>query len=102
MQKTHKIPKTYNKMALRRMEIKDEYYPRSNQTQKLLVENNDIEIVIRAVTERITKKEISTINYLNAVNENRKLDKALPFQNLSFNEIIDIYHKDVKIRHYSA
>ena len=59
-------------------------------------------MIIRVVTERIIKKETSTINYLNATNENRKLDKALPFQNLPFNEIIDIYHKDVKIRYYLA
>ena len=102
MQKARKIPKTYNKIALRKIEIKDEYHPRSNQIQKPLVEDNDVEMATKAVTERTTKKETSTINYLNAANENRKLDKALPFQNLPFNEIINIYHKNVKIRYYSA
>ena len=84
------------------MEIKDEYHPRSDQTQKPLVKDNDAEMTTRAVTRRTIKKETSTINYLDAANENRKLDKALPFQNLPFNEIIDICHKDVKIRHYLA
>jgi len=66
------------------------------------VKDNDAEMAIRVVTKRTTKKETSTINYLNAANENRKLDKALPFQNLSFNKIINIYYKNVKIRYHSA
>ena len=66
------------------------------------MKDNDTEMIIKAVTERIIKKKTSTINYLNAANENRKLDKALPFQNLSFNKIIDICYKDVKIRYYSV
>src|SRR5215213_9942594 len=83
-------------MAMKRMEIRTKNRQTRSSTKNQTSDQKNPQTLDEP------KCTFSTINYSDAAKENRDHDKVLPFQNLSFNEIIDISHKNPKIRHYSA
>src|SRR5215213_9629472 len=83
-------------MTMKRMKIRTKNRQTKSSTENQISDQKNPQTLDES------KCTLSTINYSDAAKENRDHDKVLSFQNLSFNEVIDISHKDSKIRHYST